>query len=59
MYFDLQPGVAIGDAVNWITKVAADSLPQGVTGQFIGEAVTFKETMMSLVYLIGVAVFVM
>ena len=59
VYFDLQPGVAIGDAVNWITKVAADSLPQGVTGQFIGEAVTFKETMMSLVYLIGVAVFVM
>lgn len=59
VYFDLQPGVAIGDAVNWITQVAADSLPQGVTGQFIGEAVTFKETMMSLVYLIGVAVFVM
>lgn len=59
VYFDLQPGVAIGDAVNWITQVAANSLPQGVTGQFIGEAVTFKETMMSLVYLIGVAVFVM
>lgn len=59
IYFDLQPGVAIGDAVKWVSEVAAQTLPQGVSGQFIGEAVTFKETMMSLVYLIGVAVFVM
>ena len=59
IFFDLQPDVAIGDVVEWISQIADETLPQGVSGQFIGEAVTFRETMMSLVYLIGVAVFVM
>lgn len=59
IFFDLQPDVAIGDVVKWISQIADETLPQGVSGQFIGEAVTFRETMMSLVYLIGVAVFVM
>lgn len=57
--FDLHDGVAIGDVMQWMNKVATQNLPSTITGQFVGEAVTFKETMNSLIYLIGVAIFVM
>ncbi|MBE6414297.1 MAG: efflux RND transporter permease subunit [Verrucomicrobiaceae bacterium] len=59
IYFDLKDGVAIGDVVNWVNSVAPSVLPSSVNGRFIGEAVTFQETMNSLIMLIGVAVFVM
>lgn len=58
-FFDLSAGVAIGDVVNWVNAEASKILPDGVNGMFIGEAVTFQETMRSLMVLIGVAVFVM
>lgn len=58
-FFDLTDGVAIGDVVNWVNAEAPKILPDGVNGMFIGEAVTFQETMRSLMVLIGVAVFVM
>lgn len=58
-FFDLSDGVAIGDVVNWVNAEASKILPDGVNGMFIGEAVTFQETMRSLMVLIGVAVFVM
>ncbi len=59
IYFDLYDGVAIGDAVNWVNSVAAQILPSDVQGNFVGEAVTFRETMNSLLLLVGIAVFVM
>lgn len=58
-FFDLADGVAIGDVVNWVNSESGKILPDGVNGMFIGEAVTFQETMRSLMLLIGVAVFVM
>ena len=58
-FFDLTDGVAIGDVVNWVNAEAPKILPDGVNGMFIGEAVTFQQTMRSLMVLIGVAVFVM
>lgn len=59
LFFDLQDGVAIGDVVNWVNKEAPQILPSSVSGRFVGEAVTFRQTMDSLMLLIGVAVFVM
>ena len=59
IFFDLKEGVAIGDVVNWVNSIAPTVLPSTVDGRFIGEAVTFRETMNSLMMLIGVAVFVM
>lgn len=58
-FFDLADGVAIGDVVNRVNAEAPKILPDGVNGMFIGEAVTFQQTMRSLMVLIGVAVFVM
>ena len=58
-FFDLSDGVAIGDVVKWVNAEAEKVLPQGVSGMFVGEAVTFQQTMRSLMLLVGVAVFVM
>ena len=59
IYFDLVDGVAIGDVVNWVNAVAKENLPRNVEGFFVGEAVSFKETMNSLIMLMFVAFFVM
>lgn len=59
IYFDLHPDIAIGDVTKWVEELAKKELPENVTGSFIGEAVTFQETMHSLFIMIGVAVFVM
>ena len=59
IFFDLKDGVAIGDVVRQVDEIAANVLPQDVNGRFIGEAVTFQETMNSLIMLMGVAIFVM
>ena len=53
-FFDLTEGVAIGDVVKWVNSEVPDILPQSVAGMFIGEAVTFQQTMHSLMVLIGV-----
>ncbi|MBR6389683.1 MAG: efflux RND transporter permease subunit [Opitutales bacterium] len=57
--FDLCEGVAIGDVMNWMAPIASDTLSDGVSGKFVGEAVTFSETIRSLVILALVAIFVM
>lgn len=59
IYFDLVDGVAIGDVVNWVNAVAKENLPRNVEGFFVGEAVSFKETMNSFIMLMFVAFFVM
>jgi HAE1 family hydrophobic/amphiphilic exporter-1 len=57
--FNLKPGVALGDATNFITKTAAETVPSGVRAELQGEALTFSRTVTSLTILMGLAVFVM
>jgi HAE1 family hydrophobic/amphiphilic exporter-1 len=57
--FNLKPGVALGDATNFITKTAADTVPPGVRAELQGEALTFSRTVTSLTILMALAVFVM
>lgn len=57
--FNLNPGVAEGDAMAYVEKVYKEVAPATVRGELQGEAETFKETMASLTVLIVLAVFVM
>ena len=57
--FNLNPGVALGDATNFIESAAAEIVPQGVRGELQGEAQTFSRTVRNLTILMGIAVFVM
>ncbi|HEY4425355.1 MAG TPA: efflux RND transporter permease subunit [Pyrinomonadaceae bacterium] len=59
LFFNLKPGVALGDATNFITKTAAETVPSGVRGELQGEALTFSRTVTSLTILMALAVFVM
>src|ERR1051325_7735072 len=59
VFFNLKPGVALGDATNYINKAAAEIIPAGVRGELQGEAQTFANTVTSLTILMGLAVFVM
>lgn len=57
--FNLMPGIPIGDAVQFIEKVAQEVVPPQIHGDFQGEALTFRETIRSLSLLMVLAVFVM
>ena len=57
--FNLKPGVALGDATDFIQKSAAEVVPLGVRGELVGEAQTFASTVTSLTMLMALAVFVM
>ena len=59
LFFNLKPGVALGDATNFISSAAAEIVPPGVRGELQGEAQTFSRTVTSLTILMGLAVFVM
>ena len=59
LFFNLKPGVALGDATNFIQSAAAEIVPAGVRGELQGEAQTFNRTVTSLTILMGLAVFVM
>jgi HAE1 family hydrophobic/amphiphilic exporter-1 len=59
LFFNLKPGVALGDATNYIGKAAAEIVPPGVRGELQGEAQTFASTVTSLTILMALAVFVM
>jgi hydrophobic/amphiphilic exporter-1 (mainly G- bacteria), HAE1 family len=59
IFFNLKPGVALGDATNFISKSAAETVPPGVRAEFQGEAQTFASTVSSLTILMALAVFVM
>ncbi|MBI3817927.1 MAG: efflux RND transporter permease subunit [Planctomycetes bacterium] len=58
-FFNLRPGIPIGDASDFILTKAKETLPAGVRGQLQGEAETFAKTMESLTILMILAVFVM
>jgi HAE1 family hydrophobic/amphiphilic exporter-1 len=59
IFFNLKPGVALGDATNFIQKSAAEVVPSGVRAELQGEAQTFANTVTSLTILMALAVFVM
>jgi HAE1 family hydrophobic/amphiphilic exporter-1 len=57
--FNLKPGVAIGDATDFITKTAAEVVPSTLRASLQGEALTFRDTVRDLTILMALAVFVM
>ena len=59
LYFNLKPGVATGDATQFIQRTAAAVLPPTIRGQLQGEAQTFADTFSQLGVLLFVAVFIM
>ena len=59
LFFNLKPGVALGDATNYITNAASQIVPSGVRAELQGEALTFSRTVTSLTILMALAVFVM
>jgi HAE1 family hydrophobic/amphiphilic exporter-1 len=59
LFFNLKPGVAIGDAADYINQAAATIVPPGVRAGLQGEAQTFGDTVRNLSLLMVLAVFVM
>ena len=57
--FNLVPGWPVGDATDFVEKVASEVLPSAVQGGFEGEALTFRDTLKDLTLLMFLAVFVM
>jgi hypothetical protein len=59
LFFNLKPGVAIGDANDFITKAAAEIVPPTLRASLQGEALTFRDTVRDLTLLMVLVVFVM
>ena len=59
IFFNLKPGVAIGDATDFINKAAAEVVPPTMRASLQGEALTFRDTVRDLTILMVLAVFVM
>ena len=59
LFFNLKPGVALGDATDFINQSAREIVPPGVRGELQGEAQTFANTVTSMTVLMALAVFVM
>ena len=59
LFFNLKPGVPLGNATDFIQKAAAEVVPSGVRAELVGEAQTFSSTVGSLTILMALAVFVM
>jgi HAE1 family hydrophobic/amphiphilic exporter-1 len=59
IFFNLKPGVAIGDATDYIQKASAEVVPPTIRASLQGEALTFQNTVRDLTILMFLAVFVM
>ncbi|HYL79341.1 MAG TPA: efflux RND transporter permease subunit, partial [Candidatus Acidoferrum sp.] len=59
LFFNLKPGVAIGDATEVIRRTAAEIVPPTLRAGLQGEALTFRDTVTSLTVLMALAVLVM
>jgi HAE1 family hydrophobic/amphiphilic exporter-1 len=59
IFFNLKPGVAIGDATNFISKAESEIVPPTIRASLQGEALTFRDTVRDLTVLMALAVFVM
>ena len=58
MSFNLREGVALGDAVETINKLARETLPATISTSFQGTAQEFQSSIKSLWVLLALAVFV-
>jgi HAE1 family hydrophobic/amphiphilic exporter-1 len=56
--FNLRPGVALGDAMKLVDKLADTTLPQTVSTSFQGTAQAFKSSFSGLWMLLAMAIFV-
>jgi HAE1 family hydrophobic/amphiphilic exporter-1 len=56
--FNLREGVALGDVVNTVNKLARDTLPGSISTSFQGTAQEFQSSLKSLWLLLALAVFV-
>jgi HAE1 family hydrophobic/amphiphilic exporter-1 len=59
IFFNLKPGVPLGEATDYINKTAAEMVPPTVRAGLQGEALTFTDTVSNLTILMLLAVFVM
>jgi HAE1 family hydrophobic/amphiphilic exporter-1 len=59
LFFNLKPGIAIGDATDFISRAAAEIVPPTLRASLQGEALTFRDTVRDLTLLMLLAVFVM
>jgi hydrophobic/amphiphilic exporter-1 (mainly G- bacteria), HAE1 family len=59
LFFNLKPGVPLGEAVEYINKKSAEITPPAVRASLQGEALTFSDTVRNLTILMLLAVFVM
>ncbi|HEY2647294.1 MAG TPA: efflux RND transporter permease subunit [Candidatus Acidoferrales bacterium] len=59
IFFNLKPEVAIGDATNFISKAEAEIVPSTIRASLQGEALTFRDTVRDLTFLMVLAVFIM
>src|SRR5436309_9540138 len=59
IFFNLKPGVAIGDATDFIRAAAAPIVPPTLRAGLQGESLTFQDTVKTLTLLMALAVFVM
>jgi hydrophobic/amphiphilic exporter-1 (mainly G- bacteria), HAE1 family len=59
IFFNLKPGVAIGDATDFIAKASREVVPPTIRASLQGEALTFRNTVRDLTILMFLAVFVM
>jgi hydrophobic/amphiphilic exporter-1 (mainly G- bacteria), HAE1 family len=59
LFFNLKPGVAVGDATNFVERAAREVVPFTVRASLQGEALTFRDTVRNLTILMLLAVFVM
>jgi HAE1 family hydrophobic/amphiphilic exporter-1 len=59
LFFNLKPGVAVGDATDFIEKTAGEVVPPALRASLQGEALTFRDTVLHLTILMLAAIFVM
>jgi len=59
IFFNLKPGVPIGNATDFISKAEKEIVPPTVRASLQGEALTFQDTIRDLTFLMGLAVFIM
>jgi HAE1 family hydrophobic/amphiphilic exporter-1 len=59
LFFNLKPGVAVGDATSFIERAAREVVPSTLRASLQGEALTFRDTVRNLTILMLLAVFVM
>ncbi len=59
IFFNLKPDVAIGDATNFISKAESEIVPTTIRASLQGEALTFRDTVRDLTFLMVLAVFIM